>query len=64
MPDATPNGGSFPASTLGLVYYGYPEERWVDLSAFCAAVEKPSYGFAAVLFDADLDGRTFDACRG
>jgi hypothetical protein len=29
-PDATPDGGAFPASTLGLVYYGYPQERWVD----------------------------------
>jgi len=29
-PDATP-GGAFPAATLGHVYYGYPEERWVDL---------------------------------
>jgi len=29
-PDATPGGGSFPASTLGLVYNGFPEERWVD----------------------------------
>jgi hypothetical protein len=24
-------GGYFPATTLGAVYYGYPEERWVDL---------------------------------
>jgi hypothetical protein len=35
-PDATPSGstagraGYFPAATLGAVYYGYPEERWVD----------------------------------
>jgi hypothetical protein len=31
-PDASPTarGGSFPAATLGNVYYGYPEERWVD----------------------------------
>jgi Glycoside-hydrolase family GH114 len=28
-PDASP-GGVFPADTLGNVYYGYPEERWVD----------------------------------
>jgi hypothetical protein len=28
-PDASP-GGVFPARTLGHVYYGYPEERWVD----------------------------------
>ena len=41
-PDATPGtpgtpeipgtpGGYFPAAALGAVYYGYPEERWVDL---------------------------------
>jgi hypothetical protein len=28
--DASPDGGYFPAATLGDVYYGYPEERWVD----------------------------------
>jgi Glycoside-hydrolase family GH114 len=28
-PDASP-GKVFPADTLGDVYYGYPEERWVD----------------------------------
>jgi hypothetical protein len=28
-PDAGP-GQVFPAATLGNVYYGYPEERWVD----------------------------------
>jgi hypothetical protein len=28
-PDARP-GRVFPASTLGNVYYGYPQERWVD----------------------------------
>jgi glycosyl hydrolase family 114 len=28
-PDASP-GGYFPAAALGLVYYGYPAERWVD----------------------------------
>ncbi|MGO8957188.1 MAG: endo alpha-1,4 polygalactosaminidase [Streptosporangiaceae bacterium] len=28
-PDASP-GRFFPAATLGAVYYGYPEERWVD----------------------------------
>jgi hypothetical protein len=32
-PDASPSpgGGSFPAAALGAVYYGYPQERWVDL---------------------------------
>jgi hypothetical protein len=34
-----------------------------EFSTFCRVVEQPSYGFAAVLFDADLDGRTFDPCR-
>jgi hypothetical protein len=29
-PDGTP-GQVFPAATLGKVYYGYPQERWVDL---------------------------------
>ena len=31
-PDASPSprGRYFPAATLGNVYYGYPEERWVD----------------------------------
>jgi hypothetical protein len=31
-PDATrqSDGGLFPADTLGNVYYGYPQERWVD----------------------------------
>ena len=31
-PDASPppRGGYFPAAALGNVYYGYPEERWVD----------------------------------
>ena len=28
-PDGTP-GRYFPAATLGNVYYGYPQERWVD----------------------------------
>ena len=28
--DASPGGGYFPAATLGDVYYGYPQERWVD----------------------------------
>jgi hypothetical protein len=28
-PDGSPNG-YFPAATLGAVYYGYPQERWVD----------------------------------
>ena len=29
-PDATP-GTDFPAGTLGNIYFGFPEERWVDL---------------------------------
>ncbi len=35
-----------------------------EFGAFCTSVSAPSYGFTAVLFDADLDGRTFDACPG
>ena len=27
---ATQYGGGFPADTLGNIYYGYPQERWVD----------------------------------
>jgi hypothetical protein len=62
-PDATPGGGSFPASTLGQVYNGFPEERWVDFRqldelkpmldariSMCA-----SKGFDAVELD-DIDG--------
>ncbi|MGH3178587.1 MAG: endo alpha-1,4 polygalactosaminidase, partial [Streptosporangiaceae bacterium] len=32
-PDANPQAprGAFPAAALGNVYFGYPEERWVDL---------------------------------
>ena len=61
-PDASP-GKLFPAAALGLVYYGYPEERWVDFRqldalkpmlqariAMCA-----SKGFDAVELD-DIDG--------
>jgi hypothetical protein len=33
-----------------------------EFSTFCQVVEKPSYGFAAVLFDSDLDGGTFYPC--
>ena len=29
-PDSTP-GGPFPAAALGHIYFGFPEERWVDL---------------------------------
>jgi Glycoside-hydrolase family GH114 len=28
---APSRGGAFPANTLGRIYYGYPQERWVDL---------------------------------
>jgi hypothetical protein len=30
-PDASPSPRGFPAAALGNVYYGYPQERWVDL---------------------------------
>jgi len=62
-PDATPDGGSFPASTLGFVYNGFPEERWVDFRQLDAL--KPMLdariamcarkGFDAVELD-DIDG--------
>jgi hypothetical protein len=61
-PDATPGGGAFPARTLGNVYFGFPQERWIDVRALhalepmlesrirmCAAK-----GFDAVEFD-DID---------
>jgi hypothetical protein len=62
-PDASPApAGRFPAATLGKIYYGYPEERWVDFRqldalkpmlnariAMCA-----SKGFDAVELD-DID---------
>ena len=33
-----------------------------SFAAFCAAVYQPSYGFAAVKFDVDLDGKMFFPC--
>ena len=30
-PDATPGPGRFPGRTLGNVYFGFPQERWVDV---------------------------------
>jgi hypothetical protein len=61
-PDASP-GDVFPAGTLGNVYYGYPEERWVDFRQLDAL--KPMLderlemcarkGFDAVELD-DIDG--------
>ncbi len=63
-PDASPTeyGGSFPAETLGNIYYGYPQERWVDFRQLDAL--KPmldariqmcaAKGFDAVEFD-DID---------
>jgi hypothetical protein len=35
-----------------------------EFSAFCKSVYAPAAGFTAVLFDSDLDGRTFDTCPG
>ena len=35
-----------------------------EFSTFCKSVYAPSYGFAAVLFESNLDGRTFDTCPG
>jgi hypothetical protein len=61
-PDASP-GGWFPAATLGLVYFGFPQERWVDFRQLDAL--KPMLrerismcarkGFDAVELD-DIDG--------
>ncbi len=63
-PDGSPpsRGGRFPASTLGTIYFGYPQERWLDVRqlnalkpminarvAMCAAK-----GFDAVELD-DID---------
>jgi len=60
-PDASP-GRYFPARTLGKIYYGYPQERWVDLRQLDALEpmlrERISMcarkGFAAVELD-DID---------
>ena len=41
-PDASPGGGYFPAAALGGVYYGYPEERWLDFRQLDAL--KPMLG--------------------
>jgi hypothetical protein len=37
-PDGSPTsqGGAWPARTLGNIYYGYPQERWVDLRQLSA----------------------------
>jgi hypothetical protein len=35
-----------------------------EFRAFCTSVYAPAAGFTAVLFDADLGGRTFDTCPG
>ena len=63
-PDGSPAPrGAFPAATLGNVYYGYPQERWVDFRQLDAL--KPMIdarlemcarkGFDAVELD-DIDG--------
>lgn len=61
-PDGTPSPGGFPAAALGRVYYGYPQERWVDLRrvpavmrVFAARIEMCARkGFDAVEID-DID---------
>jgi hypothetical protein len=35
-----------------------------EFKTFCTSVYAPSYGFTAVLFESNLDGRTFDTCPG
>jgi hypothetical protein len=37
-PDATPSPQGYPAAALGRVYYGYPQERWVDLRRVAAVM--------------------------
>jgi hypothetical protein len=37
-PDATPSPDGFPAAALGRVYYGYPQERWVDVRRVAAVM--------------------------
>ena len=68
-PDASPSPrGLFPATALGRVYYGYPEERWVDFRRLDALkpmlTERISMcarkGFDAVELD-DID--SFDPPR-
>jgi hypothetical protein len=58
-PDATPGRGRFPARTLGNVYYGYPQERWLDvrqLDALKPLLERRIHTCAAKGFDAvELD---------
>jgi hypothetical protein len=58
-PDATPGRGRFPARTLGNVYFGFPQERWVDvrqLNALRPLLERRIRMCAAKGFDAvELD---------
>jgi hypothetical protein len=58
-PDATPSPRGFPAAALGNVYYGYPQERWVDLRrvhAIMRVVDRRVRMCAAKGFDAvELD---------
>ena len=58
-PDASPHGGRFPARTLGNVYFGFPQERWVDvreLGALTPMIEARIRMCAAKGFDAvELD---------
>jgi Glycoside-hydrolase family GH114 len=37
-PDGTPSPKGFPAAALGKVYYGYPQERWVDMRRVAAVM--------------------------
>ncbi len=67
-PDGTPGQGRFPARTLGNVYYGFPQERWLDvrqLDALKPLIERrirmcAAKGFDAVELD-DID--SFDPPR-
>ncbi|HSD01358.1 MAG TPA: endo alpha-1,4 polygalactosaminidase, partial [Gaiellales bacterium] len=37
-PDATPSPNGFPAAALGRVYFGFPQERWVDMRRVAAVM--------------------------
>jgi hypothetical protein len=58
-PDASPRLGGFPARTLGNVYFGFPQERWIDVRqtrALMPMLERRIRMCAAKGFDAvELD---------
>ena len=38
-PDGTPSPNGFPAAALGRVYFGFPQERWVDMRRVAAVMQ-------------------------